>query len=216
MLPYIVAVIAFVALALSLHKERLLAPEKRSIFRAIRLHHVAQIAVVAMSLWVAVDSDREAKRLRIAHLDAGATAAAAKHAVPILDLYFLRLLPAASTLKNYSAFSAALDGTHLSKNGDYFLQRAAPQLAQQRESAVSAFNELQRIARTILAESAVYGDRYPPASVAWAERTLKLKESDLPMLLGQTSAALEYAELTGNSVGFSTGAAREALSRIER
>lgn len=216
MLPYIVTAVAFLALVLSLYKELLLAPKKRSVFKAISLHHVGQFAAVAMSLWVAVDYDQESKRLRIAHLDATGTAAAAKHAVPILDIYFLRLLPAASTLKNYSAFSAALAGTHLEKKGDYILQRAAPQLAQQRESAVSAFSDLQRIARSILAESVVYGARYPSASVIWATRTLELKENDLPMLLGQTSMAREYAELTGNSIGFSTGAAREALSKIEQ
>ena len=210
------AAIALVALILSLHKERVLGPGIGRLVRAIRLHHAAQAAVVAISFWAALDADRESRRLRLAHLDAQASAAAAAHAVPIMDLYFLRLLPAAPYLKNYAGLESALAGSHRGSQMDIVLERASPGFARQRAGVLSDFSELQRIARTVLAESAVYGDRYPAVQVAWAKRTLELKASDLAALFNDTPVGKAYADLTGKCVGFSTAAARVALAQIEK
>jgi hypothetical protein len=216
MLPFVVALLAFFVLVASAHKERLLSGGYRRVVRAIRLHHLAQLAVIGLTAWVAYDNDQETKRLRAAQLDATATAIAAKHGVPILDLYFLRLLPAANGLKNLGAFEAALAGSHLAGQQDFVLERAFPALARQRESALAAFGELQKVARTVLAEAAFYGDRYPPMLVTWAGKTLEFNASDLPVLMGETKTGRDYAYLTGQSVGYSTAAAREAQIRIEK
>jgi hypothetical protein len=215
MLPYLVFGIGVIALALSLHKERVAAPNQHSVLRAVRLHHGAQLLAVLLSLWVAVDAERESKRLREAQLDTAATAAAAKYAVPIMDLYFLNLLPAGSTLKNYGSLEAALSGTHLAGKADFIVERASPMFSQQRAAAVQAFNELQRIARTVLTDSTIYGQRYPSTCVKWAGRTLELNQGDLATLFVEGEPARAYAELVGQCVRFSTGAARDAVARQE-
>ena len=216
MLPYLVTVIAISGLFASLHKERVSMPNQWRVVRAIRLHHLLQFGVVLLSLWAAVVADREAKALRETKLDAAVTVAASRHAVPILDLYFLKLLPAASTFKNAASFEAALSGTHIYGQRSLVLERAAPGFARQYEASIAAFTELQHIARTVVAESSVYGHRYPRGLTAWAERTLELKASDLPALTGNTDMGRAYAELTGGSIGFSMGAAREANERVAK
>jgi hypothetical protein len=215
-MSYLVALLAFFVLVASLHKEILLSGGKQPIVRAIRLHHLAQLIVVLVTLGIAVRNDLETKQFRVAQLDAAAASAAAKHGVPIFDVLYLKLSPAASALKNIGAFETALAGTHLALRQDSILERASPALARQRQEALASFGELQRIAREVLAEASFHGDRYPPLLVTWAERTLELKPSDLPTLLGNTKTAFEYGELTGKAIGYARTAARDAQVRLEK
>ncbi|MFT3814796.1 MAG: hypothetical protein QM740_15710 [Acidovorax sp.] len=217
MLPYFVAAIALVALIASLHKERLVAPLASPVIRAIRFHHAAQFAAVVLALWAAIDTDADAKKLRNAQLDMAAAQAASQHSVPILDYYFLKLLPAAPALKNYYEYHKGLDTMPRVLQERHAWDRvAAPRLIQDRDSALEAFAGLQRIARAVLAESEVYGNRYPSSLVEWASRTLETKANDLPRLLSATHEGIAYAELTGISIGRSTTVAKDAMERLEK
>src|SRR3546814_18573328 len=92
---------------------------------------------------------------------------------------------------------------------------ATPSLIQERDAALEAFSGMQRIARSVLTESIMYGQRYPSKLVEWASRTLEIKANDLPRLLSINPDGTAYAALTGLSIGFSTSPAREAMERLE-
>ncbi|SHH62861.1 hypothetical protein SAMN04488135_10412 [Pollutimonas bauzanensis] len=220
MLPYLTTAVALVALLCSLYKEILAAAKAAKIqpvIRAIRLHHVAQFAVVMLALWAGIDADSKAKKIRLAQLDAAAAQAASQHSIPILDYYFLKLLPAASLLKNHDEYQEALDTMPTALQERNAWERVAtPRLIQEHDAALEAFSGLQRIARSVLAESTMYGQRYPLKLVEWASRTLEIKAHDLPILLGTGEDGSAYAELTGLGIGSSITAARDAMTRLEK
>src|SRR3546814_4032097 len=87
---YFTSVAALVALFCSFYKEHLAPVQAPSVKHAfILLQYVAQVAVVLLALWTAIDTGRKAEQIRIAQLDADAAQAASQHTVPILDYYFL-------------------------------------------------------------------------------------------------------------------------------
>src|SRR3546814_17973903 len=91
---YFTSVAALVALFCSFYKEHLAPVQAPSVKHAfILLQYVAQVAVVLLALWTAIDTGRKAEQIRIAQLDADAAQAASQHTVPILDYYFLKILP---------------------------------------------------------------------------------------------------------------------------
>ena len=175
------------------------------------------MAAVVLAFWAAIDTDADAKKLRNAKLDMAAAQAASQHSVPIWDYYFLKLLPAAPMLENYFEYRKGLDTMpHVLQERHAWDRVAAPRLIQDRDSALEAFAGLQRIARAVLGESEVYGNRYPSSLVEWASRTLEIKANDLPRLLGATHEGIAYAELTVISVERSTAVAKDAIGRIEK
>lgn len=55
MLPYMVAAASILALLASLYKEQKISPDTQ-IKRALRIHHLAQGAVIVLALWAAINA----------------------------------------------------------------------------------------------------------------------------------------------------------------
>src|SRR3546814_414685 len=132
---YFTAVAALVALFCSFYKEHLAPVQAPSVKHAfILLQYVAQVAVVLLALWTAIDTGRKAEQIRIAQLDADAAQAASQHTVPILDYYFLKLLPNASLLKNYYEYQDGLVAMPTSlQERNAWVRVATPNLIQERD-----------------------------------------------------------------------------------
>ncbi|MCI2808170.1 hypothetical protein [Eoetvoesiella caeni] len=178
---------------------------------------VGQAVLVVLAFWAAMDSTSSSKKAQIARLDAEAAAAAAGHSTAILEKYVLELLPYATVLKNQKGYQQAV-------------QKMPPEVAErfdwerviqpkQKESLVGArraFAELQRVAREVLHESAMYGTRYPEAMTAWANRTLEVDADTLPELLSGAPAGQAYAMLVGKATGVSWKKYQDAAARLSQ
>lgn len=80
-----------------------------------------------------------------------------------------------------------------------------------------AFEELQKIARDILILSATYKNIVPDSSVRWAEKTLSLRFDELSKMIDgyrSDKEVLDYAKLTGQSIGEMTGKASVTSEKI--
>jgi len=208
---------AIAALLASLYKDRRIESSNPTVVRALRIHHLAQGVLAALALWNAIDSEYSAKKLRIAQIEVNATISAAKYFIPIYDQYFLGLIPSAVVLNNYFKYKTDLSelSPEVAQHFDWN-RVASTSLQNERDKGLKAFAELQRIARTVLSEQMIYGEHYPKALVNWANRTLELKEDQLPLILSNSSEAMAYAELTGRGVGLSVGSAQAALKKLEK
>lgn len=217
MIPIVVFLGAIAALFASLYKDRRIEGSNPTVIRAIKIHHLAQGVLAVLALWNALDSEHAAEERRISQLEANATISASKYFIPIYDNYFLGLIPSAVVLNNYLKYKNELSSLTPEVAQRFDWNRvASTSLQNQRDNGLKAFAELQRIARTILSEQMIYGERYPKALVNWANRTLEIKEDQLPLILSTSSEAMAYAELTGRGVGFSIGAAQAALKKLEK
>jgi hypothetical protein len=215
-LPYIVAIASFFALSASLYKDRKLEPGTPEVKRALRIHHLAQAVLVGLALWAALDSANSARQQRIALLEAEAAATASKHATAILDAYVLGLLPTGTTIRNYESYQASLKTVPSALRESFDWRRhVSPELELQREAGLRSFEKLQSIAREVQAEGLQYGSPYPDAMTKWAERTLELKETDLPEILSNSAAGETYASLVGYATSTSIAQHHEAIKRIE-
>lgn len=109
MLPFIVAFASLVTLLASLYKERKLAPDTTEVKYALRIHHLAQLSLLVLALWAAIDTGNSNRQYRAALLDSEAALAAARHTTAIMDTYILKLLPAATVIRNHERCQASLN-----------------------------------------------------------------------------------------------------------
>lgn len=217
MLSIIVFIFAIAALFASLYKDRRIESSEPSVIKALRIHHFAQGVLAVLAFCSVLNTNYSEKKLRIAQLEANAAISAANHFIPIYDQYFLELLPSAVALNNYFKYKNDMSNQPPEVTQHFDWNRVASvSLQSQRDNGLKAFAELQKIARTVLSEQAIYGERYPKVLVNWAKKTLELKEEQLPLILSTSSEAAAYAELTGRGVGFSVASAQKALKKLEK
>ncbi len=217
MLSIIIFICAIAALLASLYKDLRIERSEPSVIKALHIHHFAQGVLVILAFCSVLSSNHSEKELRIAQLEANAAISAAKHFLPIYDQYFLELLPSAVALNNYFRYKKVMNTQPPEVAQCFDWNRVASvSLKNQRDNGLKAFAELQKIARAVLSEQAIYGEQYPKALVNWAMKTIELKEEQLPLILSTSSEAVAYAELTGRGVGFSVASAQNALKKLEK
>ncbi|MFP3743053.1 hypothetical protein SB816_08330 [Achromobacter sp. SIMBA_011] len=217
MLPYIVAVASILVVGLSLYKEQKTSPNSPFIKHAVWLHHVGQAVLVALAFWAAVDSTNSAKKVQVARLYAEAAAAAHSHSSEILEKYMLGLLPHATVLKNHKSYQQGLLNIPSEVAGRFNWDSVAS--SKDKESLVEArraFADLQRVARKVLNERLMYGEKYPEAMATWATRTLDVEVDALPELLLGTPAAQAYTTLIGEATGVSVKKYQDAAARLSQ
>jgi hypothetical protein len=216
MLTYIVAFASFLALMVSLYKDRKLEPDTPEVKRALRIHHLAQLLLVGLALWAAIDSDNSNKQHRLALLDAEAATAASRHSTAILDIYFLELLPAGTFIRNHDRYQASLINVPPEMREKLDWRHHVTQgIEDQRIAGLRSFEKLQSIARAVLNEQGQYGERYPNALTKWAARTVEVQETELGDLLSNSDSGEAYARLVGEATGVPRAKYREAVKKLE-
>lgn len=216
MLPFIVAFASLVTLLASLYKERKLAPDTTEVKYALRIHHLAQLSLLVLALWAAIDTGNSNRQYRAALLDSEAALAAARHTTAIMDTYILKLLPAATVIRNHERCQASLN--HLPpamREKLDWRHHVTQNMADERNAGLDSFDKRQSIAREVLNEQLLYGERYPDTLTRWAERTLEVRETDLGELLSDSESGRAYAQLMGQATGAAIANYRVSVKKRE-
>lgn len=138
-----------------------------------------------------------------------------KYRIAILDNYYF-LLTKSMILNNYMLWERGRVNDH------YNLIKSWEDVAsagnkEELNKAKSSFEQLQKIAREILLLSATYENLVPPTMIHWAQKTLSLKFEELSTVIDAyhpTKEVLNYAKLTGESIGEVTGKASYISTKI--
>lgn len=216
MLPSIVAFASIVTLLASLYKERKLAPGTTEVKRALRIHHLAQSLIIVLALWAAIDTSNSNRQYKAALLDSEAALAAAHHTTAIVDTYIMKLLPAATAIRNYERYQASLSHIPPAMREKLdWRHHVTHDVEEERRAGLDSFERLQSIAREILNERLLYGERYPDTLTRWAERTLDVRKTDLAELLSDSETGHAYAQLTGQATGAAIANYRISVNRRE-
>lgn len=138
-----------------------------------------------------------------------------KYRIAILDNYYL-LLTKSMILNNYMLWERGRVNDH------YNLTKSWEEVAsvgnkEELNKAKMSFEQLQKIAREILLLSATYENLIPPTMIHWAQKTLSLRFEELSTVIDAyhpTNEVLNYAKLTGESIGEVTGKASSISTKI--
>lgn len=215
MIGWILLFATLLALIASLYRDRMIEANTSSVRRALRIN-VATHAVVAVLATVnVVNSEHNARELRITQNDKEILVELSQHQIPILDNYSV-LIQTASVVRNYVEYKRAFEQLPPQLQTRPWEILVPPARVDERDAARAAFVELQRISREILALQLRYGERVPRPITDWAETTADLAFEQVPTYVRDTPEGLQYATSLGNGIGISVVKLQGALRRLEQ
>lgn len=226
LLPLIVALVSILALIISLIKDRVIEEDTSKVKRALLSHHLIQGILVLLALWAAYDAkldekDREKRdgdhqlalqakilETKVAQetaLEATLAAAMAtsvnRHTRAIASVFSHELMAAGPLILRYaSALDDMEKDTRLREVPPGFLKPFDPEGERQFCNGTKLFATLQMVAKDVIKDSALYGERYPAALTEWAEATGKLDRREFGAMLA-TPLGESYMALVEKATG---------------
>ncbi|MFJ2994939.1 hypothetical protein [Pandoraea sp. NPDC087047] len=202
------AISAILACFASLHKDRIKDGNNPHVLRAIRISAVASCVVVAVAVLNQYHARLQASTLRAAQLQLTALTRLSDYRVEILD-DFSWLVMHSLTTNSYLDYEAVrASSAEVAATVPAWEKVVSDVTRLELIKSKAAFDQLQKISRTILMDASTYPSMMPKPLVEWASVTLALKFSDLPRFIDSyhpTPESIDYANLTGQAVGTITG-----------
>lgn len=215
MLTWILLFASIAALVASLYKDRKIEADTPTVKRALRINIAVQVVVAVLATYNVVQTERDARELRVAQNDKEILVEVSRLQIPILDNYSV-LMQTASAVRNYSEYQRAFEQLPPQLQFRPWEIVAPPTQVGERDAARAAFGDLQRMSREVLALQLRYGERVPGAIAEWAAITSALKFEQIPIYARATPEGLQYVSLLGNGIGVSVAKLQAALRRLEQ